>query len=49
MKRANLSLGGECLGHGGSVAINVRFWGKADITHPVPMSAFDPKSAIESF
>jgi hypothetical protein len=31
MKLANLSLGGECLGHGGLVASNVRFWHKADI------------------
>ena len=31
MKLANLSLGGECLGHGGSVASNVRFWHKAEI------------------
>jgi hypothetical protein len=31
MKLANFSLGGECLGHGGSVASNVRFWHKADI------------------
>src|SRR5215472_9366826 len=32
MKIANLSLGGECLGHGGSVASNVRFWHKADMS-----------------
>ena len=31
MKLANFSLGGECLGHGGSVASNVRFWHKADM------------------
>jgi len=32
MKIANLSLGGECLGHGGSVAANVRFWHKVDMS-----------------
>jgi hypothetical protein len=47
MELANLSLGGECLGHGGSVASNVPAFGtKRTSVLTQPMSAFGGKADI---